>query len=97
VGRLIDGVTVRFEISGRLYGLEEGRATILAEELRRKAAGQLGEYGVEGAREVADAIEQVLVGASSAPIVLNEGETASAVFYLLDVGLDARDPRSDEA
>jgi hypothetical protein len=64
------GVNVIFEVSGKLYPLNEPAATVTGENLRRKAAGQLGEEGVEGAREVADEIELVLVGTSSEPIRL---------------------------
>jgi len=89
-------MAVVFDVSKSLYSLRDQPATSLAEDLRRTAAGQLGEYGVEGARAVADAIEQALVGATDDPIPL-VGEEAEAVFYMLDVGFNRptrRRPRS---
>ena len=77
-------MAVVFDVSKSLYSLRDQPATILAEDLRRTAAGQLGKYGVEGARAVADAIEQALVGATDDPIPLT-GDEAEAVFYMLDV------------
>jgi hypothetical protein len=67
-----------FEVSDKLYPLNEPAATVTGENLRRKAAGQLGDEGVEGAREVADEIELVLVGTNSEPIRLAR-ERADAV------------------
>ncbi len=52
--------------------------------VRRKAAGQLGNEGVEGARELADAIEDVLVGRSEEAIPV-EGVTVEAAYHMLDV------------
>jgi hypothetical protein len=46
---------VLFEITGSWFPLRERAATTLAEDLRRKAAGQLGELGTEGALAAADA------------------------------------------
>jgi hypothetical protein len=80
----LQGVNVIFEVSGKLYPLNEPAATVTGENLRRKAAGQLGDEGVEGAREVADEIELVLVGTSCEPIRLAR-ERADAVFYVLNV------------
>jgi hypothetical protein len=77
-------VNVVFDVSGKLYPLDEQAATVTGESLRRKAAGQLGDEGVEGARDVADEIERVLVGTSSEPIQLAR-ERADAVFYVLNV------------
>jgi hypothetical protein len=76
---------VVFTVDGGVYGLDEGRATILGEKLRRAAAGQLGERGYRtGALAVANGIESVLVGASDAPIELT-GDAPEAVFHYLDV------------
>lgn len=86
---------VLFEVTERVYPLRWPAATILGEDLRRRAAGQLGEHGVEGARTIADAIERVLVGESETRIVL-AGDGAEAVFYALDVSLDPRDPDQAE-
>jgi hypothetical protein len=88
-------VEVLFEVTERVYPLQAAAATILGEDLRRRAAGQLGEHGVEGARAVADAIESVLVGENEKRIVL-AGDEAEAVFYGLDVVLDPRDPDQAE-
>jgi hypothetical protein len=88
-------MAVVFDVSMSLYSLRDQPATSLAEDLRRTAAGQLGEYGVEGARAVADAIEQALVGATDDPIPL-VGEEAEAVFYMLDVGSNSIDPAQTE-
>ena len=57
---------------------------MLAENLRRKAAGQLGTEGVEGARALADAIEDVLVG-RSADVIPVEGLALEAAYCMLDV------------
>jgi hypothetical protein len=84
-------VAIVFSVSGRLCPLREEAATVLAEELRRRAAGQLGSEGVEGARAVADAIEQALVGARDEPIPL-AGDAAEAVFHVLDGSVDLTDP-----
>jgi hypothetical protein len=88
-------MAVVFDVSKSLYSLRDQPATILAEDLRRTAAGQLGKYGVEGARAVADAIEQALVGATDDPIPLT-GDEAEAVFYMLDVGFSPTDPAQTE-
>jgi len=90
------GVNVIFEVSGKLYPLNEPAATVTGENLRRKAAGQLGDEGVEGAREVADEIELVLVGTSSEPIRLAR-ERADAVFYVLNVTDRPDDPEEADA
>jgi hypothetical protein len=84
-------VNVVFDVSGTLYPLDEQAATVTGESLRRKAAGQLGDEGVEGARDVADEIERVLVGMSSEPIQLAR-ERADAVFYVLNVSVRPNDP-----
>jgi hypothetical protein len=89
-------VNVIFEVSGKLYPLNEPAATVTGENLRRKAAGQLGDEGVEGAREVADEIELVLVGTSSEPIRLAR-ERADAVFYVLNVTDRPDDPEEADA
>ncbi len=54
--------------------------------LRRKAAGQLGTEGVEGARALADAIEDVLVGRSDELIPV-EGLALEAAYCVLDVSM----------
>jgi hypothetical protein len=73
-----------FEIGGALYPLERGRATYLAESLRIRASVYIEEYGVTGARAVADLIEDVLTDRWSVPIPL-EGEAVEAVFYQLNI------------
>jgi hypothetical protein len=83
---------VVFEVDSELFPLDTGRATILGEELRRAAAGQLGDHGYEaGALFVANAIESVLVGGSDAPIPLDE-DAAEAVFYYLNVTANPSGP-----
>jgi hypothetical protein len=84
-------MNVVFDVSGKLYPLTEEAATVTGENLRRKAAGQLGGDGVEGARDVADEIERVLVGTSSEPIQLAR-ERADAVFYVLNLSVRPNDP-----
>ncbi len=66
---------------------------MLGEDLRRGAAGDLGDQGYEAAAlTIADAIEDVLVGAADAPIELDL-EQADAVFYTLDAAPDT--PRGE--
>lgn len=89
-------MNVVFDVSGKLYPLDEQAATLTGENLRRKAAGQLGDEGVEGARDVADEIERVLVGTSSEPIQLAR-ERADAVFYVLNVSLRPNNPQEADA
>jgi hypothetical protein len=89
-------VNVVFDVSGKLYPLDEQAATVTGENLRRKAAGQLGDEGVEGARDVADEIERVLVGTSSEPIQLAR-ERADAVFYVLNVSVRPNNPEEADA
>jgi hypothetical protein len=89
-------MNVVFDVSGKLYPLDEQAATATGENLRRKAAGQLGDEGVEGARDVADEIERVLVGTSSEPIRLAR-ERADAVFYVLNVSVRPNNPEDADA
>jgi hypothetical protein len=77
---------VRLSIRGEIHTLTQREATITAEELRRKAAGQLGTEGVEGAAELADAIEARLTGERDDPITIDDDQ-AEALFYLLEVTL----------
>jgi hypothetical protein len=89
-------VEVVFDVAGRLFPLPEPQATILAEELLRKAAGAFGEtYGMAGARGVAGEIERRLTYETPEPIPL-EGEAAEAVFYMLNIGTDVNDPAQAE-
>jgi hypothetical protein len=89
-------MNVVFDVSGNLDPLDEQAATVTGENLRRKAAGQLGDEGVEGARDVADEIERVLVGTSSEPIQLAR-ERADAVYYVLNVSLRPNNPQEADA
>jgi len=76
---------VVFLVDGGAYALDERRATILGEELRRAAAGQLGDHRHRTeALAVANEIENVLVGASDAPVDL-KGDAPAAVFYYLEL------------
>jgi hypothetical protein len=78
------GLRVFFLVDGTRYSLGEEPATALGEDLRRGASGSLGDQGYEAAAlTVADAIEDVLVGAADDPIEL-EPDQAEAVFYILD-------------
>jgi hypothetical protein len=79
-------VNVIFEVSGTLYPLDERAATVTGEDLRRKAAGQLGDEGVEGARDVADEIERVLSVRAPNQFQLARAR-ADAVFYVLNVSV----------
>lgn len=56
---------VRFEVDGETFAIPERSATVLAENLRRKAAGQLGTEGVEGARALADRSRTCSSGAAT--------------------------------
>jgi FMN phosphatase YigB (HAD superfamily) len=89
-------VNIVFDVSGTLYPLDEQAATVTGESLRRKAAGQLGDEGVEGARDIADEIERILVGTSSEPIQLAR-ERADAVFYVLNVSVRPNNPEDADA
>ncbi|MEJ7791826.1 MAG: hypothetical protein WKF65_07645 [Gaiellaceae bacterium] len=80
----LHGLEVLFGVGGETFAIPERSATVLAENLRRKAAGQLGTEGVEGALALADAIEDVLVGRSEEPIPV-EGLVLEAAFCVLDV------------
>jgi phosphoglycolate phosphatase-like HAD superfamily hydrolase len=80
--------TVIFDIDGDLILVDTEQATTLAENLRLRALGQSGDVpGMEGAEQVADAIEDRLVEAEFGPIPL-EGDEAEAVYYLLDSSLE---------
>jgi hypothetical protein len=84
---------VFFVVDGDLYPLDEPAATGLGETLRRGASGELGDQGYEAAAlTVADAIEDVLVGAADDPIPL-DGDQVEAVFYILDSS--AESPRGE--
>src|SRR5438876_11965533 len=76
-------VEVVFEVAGQPYSLDERAATLMAENLRVKAAHEPGAEGAEGARPVADAIELRLIEDTTDPITLG-GEGAEAVFYALN-------------
>ena len=85
---------VVFTLEGARHAIAEEPATTLAETLRRAATGALGPHGIEGARHVADRIEDVLVGRSDAPIPIHD-ERADAVLYALDHS-DLEDPAAAE-
>jgi hypothetical protein len=75
-------VEVVFEVAGEGYALDERAATLMAENLRVKAAHEPGGEGTVGARAVADAIELRLIEETADPVTLG-GAGAEAVFYLL--------------
>jgi hypothetical protein len=77
-------VQVVFEVAGQRYPLDERAATLMAEDLRVKAAHEPGAEGAVGARPVADAIELRLIEDTADPITLG-GDGAEAVFYALRV------------
>ncbi len=75
---------VVFEVAGQRYPFDQQAATLMAENLRVKAAREPGAEGAEGARAVADAIELRLIEDAADPIALG-GDGAEAVFYALKV------------
>jgi hypothetical protein len=77
-------VEVVFEVAGQRYPLGERAATLMAENLRVKAAHGPGAQGAAGARPVADAIELRLIEDTADPITLG-GDGAEAVYYALNV------------
>jgi len=77
-------VDVVFEVASKPYPLDEQAATLMAENLRVKAAHEPGAEGTAGARAVADAIELRLIEDTYDPVALG-GDRAEAVFYALKV------------
>ena len=77
-------VEVVFEVAGQPYPLDERAATLMAENLRVKAAHEPGAEGAAGARPIADAIELRLIEDRDDPITLG-GDGAEAVYYALRV------------
>jgi hypothetical protein len=76
-------VEVVFKVAGQRYPLDERAATLIAENLRVKAAHQPGAEGAAGARPIADAIELRLIEDRDDPIALG-GDGAEAVYYALN-------------
>lgn len=74
---------VVFEVASQRYPLDERAATLMAENLRVKAAHEPGAEGTVGARAVADAIELRLIEDTADPITL-VGDEGEAVFYVLN-------------
>jgi hypothetical protein len=74
-------VDVVFEVASQRYPLDEQAATLMAENLRVKAAHEPGAEGTVGARAVADAIELRLIEDTADPISLG-GDGAEAVYAL---------------
>jgi hypothetical protein len=77
---------VEFIVGHGIYALPRAQATVMAEQLRLKAAERVAEEGVEGARKVADEIEALLVGAREGRVELG-GSRAHAVFCVLTEGI----------
>ena len=75
---------VVFKVAGQRYPLDERAATLMAENLRVKAAHEPGAEGATGARPVADAIELRLIEDTADPVTLG-GDGAEAVYYALSV------------
>src|SRR4249920_68858 len=83
-GDRLSRVEVVFEVASQPYPLDERAATLMAENLRVRAAHEPGAEGAAGARPVADAIELRLIEDTADPITLG-GDGAEAVFYALNV------------
>ena len=83
-GARLGRVEVVFEVASEPYPLDERAATLMAENLRVKAAHEPGAEGARGARAVADAIELRLIEDTADPITLG-GDEAEAVFYAPEV------------
>jgi hypothetical protein len=83
-------VEVVFEVASERYPLDERAATLMAENLRVKAAHEPGAEGTMGARAVADAIELRLIEDTADPIILG-GDEAEAVFYAPEVPFGGSD------
>jgi hypothetical protein len=83
-------VDVVFEVASQPYPLDEQAATLMAENLRVKAAHEPGAEGAAGARAVADAIELRLTEDTLEPISLG-GDGAEAVFYALNAPTGSSD------
>jgi hypothetical protein len=77
-------VEVVFKVASQRYSLDERAATLVAENLRVKAAREPGAEGAEGARPVANAIELRLIEDTADPITLG-GDGAEAVYYALNL------------
>ncbi len=75
---------VVFKVASEPYPLDERAATLMAENLRVRAAHEPGAEGTVGARAVADAIELRLIEDTADPITLG-GDGAEAVFYALSL------------
>jgi hypothetical protein len=87
-------VEVVFEVAHQPYPLDERAATLMAENLRLKAAHEPGAEGAVGARAVADAVELRLIEDTADPVNLG-GDEAEAVYYSLNVPNGAGDrPRA---
>jgi hypothetical protein len=86
-------VDVVFEVASHPYPLDERAATLMAENLRVKAAHEPGAEGAVGARAVADAIELRLIEDTADPVTLG-GDGAEAVFYALTVPTGGDRPRA---
>ena len=82
-GDRLSRVDVVFEVASQRCRLDEQAATLMAENLRVKAAHEPGAEGTVGARAVADAIELRLIEDTADPISLG-GDGAEAVFYALN-------------
>jgi hypothetical protein len=80
-GDRLSRVEVVFEVASQRYPLEEQAATLMAENLRVKAAHEPAAEGTVGARAVADAIELRLIEDRADPISLG-GDGAEAVYAL---------------
>lgn len=83
---------VRLLVRGEPFDVPDDQATIIAEELRRRAAGHFGDtYGMEGSLELADAIELRLTGDRQDDVALDDVQ-AVALFHYLNVAGTPGDP-----
>lgn len=98
---------VAFEVSDSVFVVPRKQAELLAENLRLFAKGkfpqdvaEVARLGVnpnwadEGALPVAEAMEDVLAGRIAAPIPLDKGRGAEAMFGALSLITDVRPERS---
>lgn len=73
---------VVFKVAGQPYPLDERAATLMAENLRLKAAHEPGAEGTDGARPVADAIELRLIEAPTTRSPWAETEPRPFIYAL---------------
>src|SRR6266540_6309748 len=80
-GDRLSRVDVVFEVASQPYPLDERAATLMAENLRVKAAHEPGAEGTAGARAVADAIELRLIEDTADPTTLDRAAPAQPAAW----------------